>query len=693
MPQKRTFANLLFPLLLVTDTALGEENTKPQFGKVIQLDTITINSNLLEQSAQESAESTEVFTEQALKNQAGLSSARDILDAASNVSFMESTGTAPTVRGVDGTGPAQNAIALFAGGRPRLNVEVDNRPVSFNELVYGDFSLFDAERVEALRGPQSTLVGRNAMAGTINIKTKDPKFEEETILRLATGNLGSNQLATVINRPITEDSAAFRLAIDWKEKDSATEYQSHAAVDNPGHIESLDVKSKLLLKSNQDNNAQLLISLNHADYSGPAHETVIEPYKDRVSNLLKQPQHNPETDTLSLDYSQDLSATLQFKVNTSLTDVGFNRVATENTTNTSIDALEYVLEPQIYYDGDDMSIVTGLYYYNAREEQLAELFSNDYSYKDEIDTLSAYSEGSLPLSDNVILLVGLRYEQEVRKRYGGAYSGGTTSRDLDYDETDFALLPKVHVNWRQSEDISWGAQISKGYNAGGTGFTLSGSTPVYYEYGDETSWTYEVYGRQQFMNGRLASTQNLFYSRYDDMQQVYSTDGDWNNDFGYAIVNAGKVNTWGAEIGLTAILSKQFTLSGSLALLGSEVVEFAEDTSLEGNELPTAPNITSRINLDWHREAWQASLGMRYSGSYYTYLSNLAESETDAYFVTDARLSYQAGNVEWFASIDNLLDEDDIIYLRGDNDAPSGYNNSAVLLQPRTLLTGVQYPF
>jgi outer membrane receptor protein involved in Fe transport len=685
MSQKVTLSTLLISLLFASETSLAEStDTK---SNSTTLNEIVVSAELLNKSLNESAQSVEVFTEETLENQAGLNTTRDIYDTTSNVSFMEGTGTAPTIRGVDGTGPSQNAIAIFAGGRPRLNVEIDGRPVSFNELVYGDFSLFDVEKVEVLRGPQSTLTGRNSMAGTINIKTHDPKFEDETILRAATGSLSSNQLSAVINRPITEDTMAFRLAIDWSEKDSSVEYEAYDGVNNPELIENLDIKGKLLIEPNTENNARLLIGFTHSDYSGPSNELVSAPFEDQVSNFTTQPQHNPVTNSLVFDYSQDLSSTLQFTLNSSFTDVDFTRTTIENYNNADINTREYTLEPQLYYDHDNFSLVSGLYYYKAREEQFMEFGTSNFHYEDDTDSFGVYSEGSFNLTDDLTLSAGLRYEKETRKRYGGAYSSGVTAGDLDYDKSSSTFLPKIHLNWRQSNTLSWGAQISKGYNAGGAGYNFS--TAEYYEYDDESSWTYEIYSRQQFMDGRISSTQNLFHTRYKNMQQAYSTTDDWNSDASYSIVNADEVHTWGIEQELTAILSDHLTLSGSLALLNTKVVEFDDDTSLEGNQLPTAPTLTSSISLDWQKAAWKAGLNVRFSDSYYTYLSNLNESEVNSYFVANARVSYQVGKAEWFASIDNLTDENDVIYLRGDDDSSSA--TSAVLQQSRTFLVGVQY--
>ena len=557
-------------------------------------------------------------------------------------------------------------------------------------MVYGDFSLFDVEKIEVLRGSQSTLVGRNAMAGTVNIKSNSPAYEDEVIFKIAGGNYNAHQLSAVVNKEVVDDSIAFRVSADWTEKDSAVEYESYEDIDEPGQFKNLNIKGKLLIEPDVENNARLLLGISHSDYYGPANEITSAPYEDRVSNYTTQPRHNPITNTFSIDYSQDLTSNLRLELNSSATDVEFIRTTVENYTNAVIDTREYVIEPQIHYENSNLNVVTGLYYYRGREDESTELFTTDLHYEDETDTISLYSEGAVKISNNITLSAGLRYEQESRKRYGGTYSNGITSDDFEHDENNSEVLPKFAINWQQSDDISWGAQISKGYTSGGAGWTYDGNIN-YYEFEEETSWNYEIYGRQHLLQDQLISTQNIFYSRYKDMQLAYSTTGDWNNDFSFSIVNADKVNTWGIEQGLTAILSEEFTLSASLGLLQTDVVEFSYDTSLEGNQLTTSPTVTSSLSLDWVKDAWQANLNLRYSDSYYTYLANLSESETDAYVVTNIQVSYQFGKAKLFASIDNLFDEDAVVYQRSDSD--SSLADSAVLLQPRTLLAGLEYKF
>ena len=58
--------------------------------------------------------------------------------------------------------------------QPVVGMNIDNVPI-INKDNY-DFNLLDIYRVEMLRGPQSTLFGRNTMGGLINIYTLSPQF-------------------------------------------------------------------------------------------------------------------------------------------------------------------------------------------------------------------------------------------------------------------------------------------------------------------------------------------------------------------------------------------------------------------------------------------------------------------------------------------------------------------------------------
>ena len=73
-------------------------------------------------------------------------------------------------------------------------------------------SFLDVERVEILKGPQSTYFGNNAIAGAFNIITKGPTSEFDANARALYGEDGEYAVEGALNMPLTDGIAA-RVAI------------------------------------------------------------------------------------------------------------------------------------------------------------------------------------------------------------------------------------------------------------------------------------------------------------------------------------------------------------------------------------------------------------------------------------------------------------------------------------------------
>jgi len=72
---------------------------------------------------------------------------------------------------------------------PSVGLYVDNIP--YIDKSAFDFNFSDIESIEVLRGPQSTLYGRNAMGGLIKLHTKSPFTYQGTDLKLSAGTYDS----------------------------------------------------------------------------------------------------------------------------------------------------------------------------------------------------------------------------------------------------------------------------------------------------------------------------------------------------------------------------------------------------------------------------------------------------------------------------------------------------------------------
>ncbi len=103
-------------------------------------------------------------------------------------------------------------FAFSIGVEPSVAVQVDDVPVAFQARAFSDLN--DISRIEVLRGPQSTLYGKSASAGLINIVTPNPT---DTVTGranvLATGD-GEYQFGGAISGPIT-DQLAFRVSANF----------------------------------------------------------------------------------------------------------------------------------------------------------------------------------------------------------------------------------------------------------------------------------------------------------------------------------------------------------------------------------------------------------------------------------------------------------------------------------------------
>ena len=86
------------------------------------LDEVTVTGEKFERSQSSTSSSTSVVTAEQLKREANLLSATQLLKRDVNILDTGLGNDLPTVRGVDGSGPAVGAVAFFAGSRPRLNM-------------------------------------------------------------------------------------------------------------------------------------------------------------------------------------------------------------------------------------------------------------------------------------------------------------------------------------------------------------------------------------------------------------------------------------------------------------------------------------------------------------------------------------------------------------------------------------------
>jgi len=150
----------------------------------------------------------------------GLAQLRDLRDLQVLVPALQLTQRASasnTTFSIRGLGSSTFNFGL----EPAVGVFVDGVYRSRNGASVNDF--LGVERVEVLRGPQSTLFGKNTTAGVVSIITKAPTYDIGVEGELTYGNYNAFIAKGAVNLPVIEDKLAVRLDVNWNQRDGVIE--------------------------------------------------------------------------------------------------------------------------------------------------------------------------------------------------------------------------------------------------------------------------------------------------------------------------------------------------------------------------------------------------------------------------------------------------------------------------------------
>jgi iron complex outermembrane receptor protein len=132
-----------------------------------QLEEIVVTANKRSEDIQQVPASVLAFTPEAIER-VNVRDFDDLIKIAPSVTITKTTQPANNSINIRGIGTYSYSIAT----QPSTVVVVDDIPQAFQAEAFT--SLVDVQQIEVLRGPQSTLFGKSASAGVINITTQAP---------------------------------------------------------------------------------------------------------------------------------------------------------------------------------------------------------------------------------------------------------------------------------------------------------------------------------------------------------------------------------------------------------------------------------------------------------------------------------------------------------------------------------------
>ncbi len=292
--------------------------------------------------------------------------------------------------------------------------------------------------------------------------------------------------------------------------------------------------------------------------------------------------------------------------------------------------------------------------------------------KFETEVYAAFGQIELDVGEKGELALALRYDEEDRSvnnkvpdvlnaqifgQFGRApinpaYNNADTIPNRD--ETFSEWQPKISYTHEFTDNInayaSYGVGFrSGGFNSIGSEATINGAFGSYPtapqdirdDYDKETTDTYELGLKSQWMDNRLRVNAATFYTEIDDYQFFNFFAGP----FGLLRVvnNIDKVEIYGAEIDFAWAINSYLTFSGGYGAISSEIKQNDNRPYTEGNDLPYAPEGSGALSLDFSMPVmgnleWMTRLDFEYVGD--TWFHSVQEETTINYF-TDLSEVYQ----------------------------------------------------
>lgn len=199
-------------LALLTPVAAQEGSDEADLART---DTIVVTAQKREQTLLETPVAVSVVDADTIQRAEIL----DIIDLQSvvpslNVDQGRNAGrTQFSIRGFTGSGSTpgiEQSVAVFVDGvfRTRAQAAIADLP--------------NIQRVEVLRGPQSTLFGKNASAGVISFVTEEAQFIPKGYVEAAVSNFNGYRGKAYFTGPLTED-LAFSLGGSFNKRDGTVE--------------------------------------------------------------------------------------------------------------------------------------------------------------------------------------------------------------------------------------------------------------------------------------------------------------------------------------------------------------------------------------------------------------------------------------------------------------------------------------
>lgn len=582
---------------------------------------------------------------------------------------------------------------------------LDETPISAFATAMPEFAMWDANRVEVLRGPQGTLFGEGSMGGTIRVITNKPdssdfygrvQGEVSTVDGGDTGYAGRG----FVNIPLAEDTLALRLTFSHLDRGGWVDVPDLNEEDT-NDIRSTDIRAALRWTPSD----KLMVDLSYMyqdieldNTFGQTSPGVLDP-QAQLSFAGPIGQLSTEASdygifNLTIDYDLGfaslVSATSQFNQDRSWLDdltpqmpLFFGIPGTSDSTgNTTVDV--FTQEFRLVSNGDERLDWTTGVFYKTNDREAEQTFYFDLPAWGLVDNAASLQESS---ADSWAVFAEIDFE--FTDRWSGQLGGRYYSDDRELTTTDLEdslifgtvagtvtagsgsdshFSPKVALTWT-GDDTLFYAKVANGFRSGGTNPNASMVPDQISEgYGPEELWSYELGLKNTLAGGQIQLNAYVYYNDWTDLQLGFVTD---DGLFGFT-ENAGGAESKGGELEFLWLPTDRLTWSVNLGYTNAKITEdvfnvFGELIAADGNKIPFVPKWSIGTTLDY---VWPVTdslegvvhLGYAFRDENYSEPGNDDARKNDNYNQVRLRGGIQGERWGLYAFVTNLFNEEDTTY-------------------------------
>ena len=534
-------------------------------------------------------------------------------------------------------------------------------------------TLFDLERVEVLRGPAGTVYGANALAGLIDLRSRNPGTSFDLRAEASLGDYGTQALGLALGDGRADGTAGWRVAAQRYRSDGFRRNVFLGRSDTNGYDEST-LRGKLSWQPLPELHAALTllyVNLDNGYDAWSVDNSLVtrsnQPGRDAQRSsgaALRLRYQSANGEWLAISSGADSHSDYSFDGDWG-NDSFWGASAPYNYFEQHLRERRNLAQDLRFIANDlqsgfgQLRLVGGAYLSGLRESDTQYDGWNDQYYGAGSSLL-----GSRYAATNAALYGSLELVRSVRDSAQLGLRG--EQRTSDYADTADPTFPSsrdtmvggnLSFSHHSSAAHQYYVTLSRGYKAGGYNIGAQ-IEPSQRRFRDEVLWNLELGLRGTLSARRLEYQADVYAMRREHMQVYNSRQLNPDNPLSYVFFTANAAR--GDNIGLEGELhwrpASPWQLAGTLALQRTRLLDYQLDGALlDGRAQAFAPAYQASLAATWqHPQGVFVRFDLAAQAGYY--FSTSHDQQAGARALCNLRAGFRRGS--WTTSLwaRNLFD-------------------------------------